>query len=142
MQESEIYGIFVLTALTVLANVGGIGGGGIIIPITIAMFGFSTKEAIALSGTLIYSGSLARFAMQINEKHPQKDSTLIDYNIVILMLPLVLMGSFLGVLVNIMTPNILLSSFLTLILIVLAFRSWLNANKLHKKETAKAIEED
>jgi uncharacterized membrane protein YfcA len=142
MQESEIYGIFVLTALTVLANVGGIGGGGIIIPITIAMFGFSTKEAIALSGTLIYSGSLARFAMQINEKHPQKDSTLIDYNIVILMLPLVLMGSFLGVLVNIMTPNIILSSFLTFILIVLAFRSWLNANKLYKKETAKASEED
>jgi uncharacterized membrane protein YfcA len=58
------------------------------------------------------------------------------------MLPLVLMGSFLGVLVNIMTPNIILSSFLTLILIVLAFRSWLNANKLYKKETAKASEED
>jgi len=34
------------------------------------MFGFTTKEAIALSGALIYSGSLARFAMQINEKHP------------------------------------------------------------------------
>jgi uncharacterized membrane protein YfcA len=63
---------------------------------------------------------------------------LIEYNIVILMLPLVLMGSFLGVLVNVMTPNIILSSFLTLILIILAFRSWLNASKLHRKETAKA----
>jgi uncharacterized membrane protein YfcA len=130
MQTSEIFGVFALTALTVLANVGGIGGGGIIIPVTIALFGFSTKEAIALSGALIYSGSLARFAMQINERHPQKDSTLIEYNIVILMLPLVLVGSFIGVLVNIMTPNIILSSFLTLILIVLAMRSWYNARKM------------
>lgn len=70
MQTSEIFGVFALTALTVLANVGGIGGGGIIIPVTIALFGFSTKEAIALSGALIYSGSMARFAMQINERHP------------------------------------------------------------------------
>jgi hypothetical protein len=34
------------------------------------------------------------------------------------------------VLVNIMTPNIILSSFLTLILIVLAMRSWYNARKM------------
>lgn len=70
MQPSEVLGIFVLTSLTVLANVGGIGGGGIIIPVTMTMFGFSTKEAIALSSALILAGSLARFAMQVNERHP------------------------------------------------------------------------
>jgi hypothetical protein len=40
IQTSEFFGILVLTALTALANVGGIGGGGIIIPVTIALFGF------------------------------------------------------------------------------------------------------
>jgi uncharacterized membrane protein YfcA len=138
MQPSEVLGIFVLTTLTVLANVGGIGGGGIIIPVTMAMFGFSTKEAIALSGALILAGSLARFAMQVNEKHPQKEATLIEYNYVIVMLPMVLVGSFIGVLVNITTPKVILSSCLTLILIVLALRSWHNARKMHSKETAKA----
>ena len=55
--------MIVLTTLMVLSNVGGIGGGGIIIPITMSMFGFSMKEAIAISGTLILFGSVARFLL-------------------------------------------------------------------------------
>jgi uncharacterized membrane protein YfcA len=82
------------------------------------------------------SGSVARFAMQRNEKHPFKDSTLIEYNIVILMLPLVLVGSSIGVLIHIMTPAIILSIFLTFILIVLTLRSLHNARKMYIQETA------
>ena len=59
----EVIGVIVLTMLMVLSNVGGIGGGGIIIPITMSMFGFSMKEAIAISGTLILFGSVARFLL-------------------------------------------------------------------------------
>jgi hypothetical protein len=39
---SEIIGILILPILLGLANNGGIGGGGLLIPICIAMFGFST----------------------------------------------------------------------------------------------------
>ena len=51
---------------------------------------------------------------------------MIDYGIVIVMMPLVLVGSFCGVLINIMLPPILLSAFLTIILILLT------AQSLHK----------
>jgi len=39
----ELIGIFVLMVALALSNIGGIGGGGIIIPIAIAMFGMSTR---------------------------------------------------------------------------------------------------
>ena len=39
---SEIVGILLLPILLGLANNGGVGGGGLTIPICIAMFGFST----------------------------------------------------------------------------------------------------
>ena len=63
---SEFFGIIVMAALLALANVGGIGGGGLIIPITMAMFTFTTKEAIALSGFTIFTGSVARFIYSWN----------------------------------------------------------------------------
>ncbi len=38
--SSEMIGILILPILLGLANNGGVGGGGLIIPICIAMFGF------------------------------------------------------------------------------------------------------
>ena len=136
----EIAGVFVLSVLTVLSNVGGIGGGGIIIPITMSMFGFSTKEAIAISSSLILCGSATRFMLQINQRHPEKDATVIDYSIVILMLPVVIAGSFVGVILNMIIPSIILSSFLTILLIVLAFRSYQKAKQIDAGELLKAKE--
>lgn len=60
---------------------------------------------------------------------------MIDYGIVIVMMPLVLMGSFLGVLVNIMLPPILLSSFLTVILLMLTSQSLFKGIQIYNKET-------
>ena len=117
--RSEFIGVLVLTVLIALANVGGVGGGGLIIPIIMALFGFHTKEAIAISGFTIFTGSVARFIYSYNQRHPEKDATMIDYGIVIVMMPLVLVGSFVGVLVNIMLPPVLLSIFLTVILLLL-----------------------
>jgi len=57
----EISAIIFLSILLGLANNGGVGGGGLIIPICIAMFGFTTIEAIALSNSTIFLGSLVRF---------------------------------------------------------------------------------
>ena len=118
---SEFIGVFVIAVFLALANVGGIGGGGLIIPITMAFFRFTTKEAIAISGFTILMGSVARFIVSINQRHPDKDATIIDYNIVIVMMPLVLVGSFVGVLVNIALPSLVLCIMLTLILLALTF---------------------
>ena len=67
-------GIIIIPILLGLCNVGGIGGGGLIIPTSIALFGFSTREAIAVSNSTVLAGSAARFFFfSIWEKHPHKD---------------------------------------------------------------------
>jgi uncharacterized membrane protein YfcA len=58
---SELIGIIILPFLLGLANIGGIGGGGLIIPAAIAAFNFKTREAIAISNSTIFMGSLVRF---------------------------------------------------------------------------------
>ena len=66
IHRSEFFGVLILTVLIALANVGGVGGGGLIIPIIMALFSFHTKEAIAISGFTIFTGSVARFIYSYN----------------------------------------------------------------------------
>ena len=129
-----------MTILLALANVGGIGGGGLIIPIIMSMFSFTTKEAIAISGFTIFTGSVARFIYSWHQRHPDKDSTMIDYGIVIVMMPLVLVGSFVGVLLNIMLPPVLLSTILTIILMLLTVQSYFKGKQIYNRETAQILQ--
>lgn len=85
-------------------------------PLTITFFGFSTKEAIAISGFSILTGSIGRYLFNINNRHPEKDATEIDYGVAALMLPTVLVGSFIGVFINIMFPALVLQAILFLLL--------------------------
>lgn len=81
-----------------------------------------------------------RFIYLWSEKHPEKDSTVIEYQVVIVMMPMVLVGSFVGVIVNIYLPALVLSSILFLLLFVLVIQSTGKAASLFKKETVKINE--
>lgn len=133
---SEIAGVIILPLLLGFANNGGIGGGGLIIPVCIAMFGFSTIQAIALSNFVIFAGALVRyFGFSIFQKHPEKDSTIIDYNICSVMLPLVLFGSFFGTIISSIIPEAVLTMILIVLLVYLTYDSLSKAVGLWKKET-------
>jgi len=51
------------------------------------------------------------------------------------MMPLVLVGSFCGVLVNIILPPILLSLLLTVVLVLLTAQSFMKGKQIYHKET-------
>ena len=130
--------------LLAMANIGGIGGGGLIIPITIALFGFATREAIALSNATIFLGALTRFVLfSTSEKHPNNpDKTVIDYSLTGIMIPMVLVGSYTGVLINVMMPEVALAILLTLLLVFLTFNTTQKGRKLWRKETEAQEKED
>ena len=119
----EFLGLLVLSLLMALSTVAGIGGGGVVTPMCMTFFTFSTKHAISISGFSILVCSLVKFVMCINQKHPQKDCVVIDYGMATIMLPTVLMGSLMGVLFNVMLPALLLQAILTLLLFFLALQS-------------------
>jgi len=136
----EIGGVILLPLLLGFANNGGVGGGGLIIPVCISMFGFNTIQSIALSNFVIFVGAFVRyFGFSIRQEHPQKPSTIIDYNLCSVMLPLVLIGAFVGVMVANIAPEALLTIFLALILFYLTYDSLSRALSLWKAETV-AIE--
>jgi len=58
----------------------------------------------------------------------------IDYSIIMVMFPMVLLGSLIGVLINTILPDTILLAGLTVILVFLTVKSFMTARKLWKKE--------
>ena len=91
-----------------LSVISGIGGGGIVVPLLMIFYNMSTKMAVAISGFTILLGSSVRYMTTLKNRHPDKDATCIEYSLVNIMLPNVLLGSITGVFVNQIMPEIVL----------------------------------
>lgn len=117
-----------------LAVISGVGGGGIIVSLLMVFYKVNTKEAIAISGFTILTGSIARYIMTFNKRHPFKDAPIIDYNLANIMLPTVLVGSLCGVFINLLLPSAILLGLLTAVLTCLSIQSGLKAKEIYNKE--------
>ena len=132
----EVLAIFILPGLLGLANNGGVGGGGLIIPICIAFFGFTTIQAIAISNSTIFFGSAVRFfGFSIRQKHPRTGTTIVDYDLASVMIPLVLFGSFAGTLITSALPDALLTIIIGILMVYLTYDSFSKAIAMWKKES-------
>ena len=119
IKSREVLGTLVLSFLMALAVMSGVGGGGVIVSLLMYFFVLGTKEAIAINYFAIFTGAITRFAMTVDDRHPDKDATSIDYGISNIMLPLVLVGTIIGVYFNIMLPDVMIQSLLALVLAIL-----------------------
>jgi uncharacterized membrane protein YfcA len=78
-----------------------LGGGGIYVPILILIGGFDHQLSIAISKAIIFGGSITNFFFFSIRKHPKENRPLIDYDVSMLIEPIVLAGSVIGVFLNV-----------------------------------------
>ena len=73
---------------------GGIGGDGLVFPVSIAFFKFNPQNAISISNFSIMLSSLIRYLLLSKQSHPLKHGkgVLVDYNLSIIMLPAIVSG--------------------------------------------------
>jgi uncharacterized membrane protein YfcA len=131
----DIVGTLVLILIMTLATMGGIGGGGVVVFLIKYLLFFSLKEAVALSNFSIFTCSVMRYFLTADKRHPEKKTVVaLDYGLATVMMPTVLMGSFIGVWFNIMLPDIAIQIILALLLFFLTFQAALTGRKLFVKE--------
>ncbi len=112
-----------------LSNIGGIGGNAIALPILILLGHYRTSEAIAIGNVIMFFSSLTRFLVSCRKKHPFKDKNIVDFNFVMVMMPMGLFGTTLGIFLSETFPEavlvILLTGFLFLIVYEVYKRTYL-----------------
>lgn len=136
LTTSDYYGLGLTVLGLMVAAGGGIGGGGILVPIYILVMGFSPKHAIPLSNITVFGGAIANTVLNISKRHPLADRPLIDWDLILVMEPLTIAGALIGAFLNKMLPELLLTFMLVVLLSFTAWESLKKAVKMYKAETA------
>ena len=125
-----------------LAAGGGIGGGGILVPLYVLVGQFAPKEAVPLSNITILGGAIANVGFNFWKRHPFADRPRIDFDIVNVMEPMTIAGAVLGSLINKLLPGWLLTILLMLILFALTVRTARSGLSKWASESKKLAEAD
>ena len=105
---------------------GGIGGGGMLVPIYLLLLK-AGDSAIPLSTVTVFGAAIANFVVIVRKRHPKADRPLIDYSSVTMFGLPSLPGSILGALLYIVLPFWLVTIFL---IILLSFSSYRTLRKV------------
>lgn len=83
-----------------LFNATGIGGGSLFVAILISLFDYRTKEAVGISYSILLGGSFAKTLFSIRLRNAKSGKPLINYNVAMILIPAMLMGSIVGQYLN------------------------------------------
>jgi len=108
LSQREIIGFLVSVIGLILAAGGGIGGGGILMPIYILILEFPVKRASPLVNVTVFGGAIANTILNVPKRHPLIDRPLIDWDLILVMEPLTMAGALLGAVLAKLLPSIVL----------------------------------
>ena len=138
----EVIGLITFAAFMALSNIAGIGGGGVAVPLLIGFFHLDTKEAIAVSSLNIAITTLTRFILNFHRKHPEKPNvSVIDYNILTIMMPTCMAGAQIGAFILITFPDLYIVIALTFTVAALCKETYNRALIITEQEEKKKLED-
>ncbi|KAL4483024.1 hypothetical protein ABPG74_019050 [Tetrahymena malaccensis] len=138
----EIISYVLISIIVGLANVGGLGGGIVKVPILVIILNFSVKEATFLSYPILLGGVLSNVILLISQRHPKKDKPIIDFDLALILVPTILVGTVLGVMMNIIISEIILSSFFIVFLCIICVYLFMKARDIKQKQLEDKEEQD
>mmetsp|Transcript_14363 Transcript_14363/g.16301 ORF Transcript_14363/g.16301 Transcript_14363/m.16301 type:complete len:529 (-) Transcript_14363:125-1711(-) len=136
LTETDYKGFFCAIIGLMVAAGGGIGGGGILVPIYILVMKFSPKHAIPLSNITVFGGSIANTLLNASKRHPLANRPLVDWDLILIMEPLTIAGALMGAFLNKLLKEEVLVFMLVLLLSFTAYNTLKKAIKMYKVESA------
>ncbi|KAG8062425.1 hypothetical protein GUJ93_ZPchr0003g18012 [Zizania palustris] len=116
-------------------TVGGVGGGGIFVPMLNLVVGFDTKSAAALSKCMIMGASASSVWYNLQVSHPTKEAPVIDYKLALLFQPMLMLGITIGVELSVIFPYWLITVLIIILFIGTSSRSFYKGIIMWKDET-------
>ncbi|KAF2289803.1 hypothetical protein GH714_038693 [Hevea brasiliensis] len=116
-------------------TVGGVGGGGIFVPMLTLIVGFDTKSAAAISKCMIMGASASSVWYNLRVPHPTKEVPIIDYDLALLFQPMLMLGITIGVSLSVVFPYWLITVLIIILFLGTSSRSVFKGIEMWKEET-------
>ncbi|XP_047335599.1 sulfite exporter TauE/SafE family protein 3-like [Impatiens glandulifera] len=118
-----------------LGSVGGVGGGGIFVPMLALIIGFDPKSSTAISKCMIMGAAGSTVYYNLGLRHPTLDMPLIDYDLALLFQPMLMLGISIGVAFNVMFADWMVTVLLIILFLGTSSKAISRGIDTWKKET-------
>jgi uncharacterized membrane protein YfcA len=135
LSTSDYLGFLCATLGLLIAAGGGVGGGGILVPVYCLVLGFSPKHAIPLSNVTVFGGAVANLLLNWSKRHPLANRPLIDWDLILVMEPFTIAGALIGSFWNKLLDEQILTILLVILLSATSYESLSKAIKMFRAET-------
>ncbi|KAK3212936.1 hypothetical protein Dsin_017642 [Dipteronia sinensis] len=116
-------------------SVGGVGGGGIFVPMLSLIIGFDPKSGTAISKCMIFGAAVSTVYYNLKLRHPTLDMPIIDYDLVLIIQPILMLGISIGVALNVIFADWMVTVLLITLCIVTAIKAFFKGVDTWKMET-------
>ncbi|PKI67839.1 hypothetical protein CRG98_011738 [Punica granatum] len=116
-------------------SVGGVGGGGIFVPMLNLIIGFDAKSSTAISKCMIMGAAASTVYYNLNLRHPTLDLPIIDYDLALLFQPMLVLGISIGVAFNVVFADWMITVLLIILFLVTSTKAFMKGAETWKKET-------
>ncbi|CAA7387865.1 unnamed protein product [Spirodela intermedia] len=118
-----------------LGSVGGVGGGGIFVPMFTLVIGFDPKSSTALSKCMIMGAASSTVYYNLKMRHPTLNMPVIDYDLALLFQPMLMLGISVGVTFNVIFPDWVVTILLIVLFLGTSTRAFIKGVETWRKET-------
>ncbi|XP_057526672.1 sulfite exporter TauE/SafE family protein 3-like [Amaranthus tricolor] len=116
-------------------SVGGVGGGGIYVPMLTLIIGFDSKSSTAISKCMIMGAAASTVYYNLKQRHPTLDMPVIDYDLALLFQPVLVLGISIGVAFNVIFADWMITVLLIILFLFTSTKAFLKGVDAWKKET-------
>ncbi|CAL9085689.1 unnamed protein product [Musa textilis] len=118
-----------------LGSVGGVGGGGIFVPMLTLIIGFDPKSSTAVSKCMIMGTACSTVYYNLRLRHPSLDAPLIDYHLALLIQPMLMLGISIGVTLNVIIPEWMVTLLLVILFLGTSMKAFMKGVDTWRRET-------
>ena len=101
----EMFGSLILLILSAIGRTVGLGGSCFAIGLFYLLFNFDMAYSIGYTQLLIFTGTLTSMVLKIRTRHPKKDTPMIEFDILIMILGPILVGISIGSHIELTFPS-------------------------------------
>lgn len=130
-----VVGSFVGFLGAAFGSVGGVGGGGIYVPMLTLIIGFDPKSSTAISKCMIMGAAGSTVYYNLKLRHPTLDLPIIDYDLALLVQPMLMLGISIGVAFNVIFADWMVTVLLIVLFLFTSTKAFLRGIDTWKKET-------
>ena len=126
----------VVAIVIIIGAAGGIGGGGVLVPVLMISENIGPHGAIPMSKLTIFGSAVCQLALNSRKRHTHDPRRpLIDYETALMLEPPTLLGTVYGVVLNRMTPRWIIATLLMLFLAITTWRTAAKSYTLYARES-------